>query len=65
MGKLKLGRRYTTNHASQRLEKLEFKIQELLFNAGHTINKELVEDIAIIVYQREDRAFNEKDYGKL
>ena len=65
MSKMTLGKRYRNSSTPERLEKLEAKILDLLFNVGHTVNKDLVEDIAIIVYQHEDMAFYKKDYGKL
>lgn len=65
MGKFKLAKRYTTDNTVDRLVKLEEKVKDILYENGHTFSMGLVEDIAVLIYQREEVAFEQKDHSKL
>ena len=49
----------------ERLEKLENKVLDLLYENGFPVTRDMAEAIAILIYKREDIAFNKEDYNKL
>ena len=48
-----------------RLATIREEITELLLEAGHSISKPLIDDVAVIILNKQIDAFYAKDLGKL
>lgn len=49
----------------ERLAKIRLEVTDLLFACGHRIDKNLVQDVSTLIYNREINAFYKKDLSEL